>query len=188
MTKLSGGDALHRTAAILLTRAQSRLVVRAMTYFVSGEYPHIGLSRMVEIYLLSYCKVPRGGHGGFFEVLYQGEYDPTLWYKLSPNPLGVRSLHPTDDLAVLQQLQSWWHMAPYWTDEAEVVACSRDPNRSFQELSPSNLHLMLHFTRLYGLILERGHHTPNAWETDDLLKRLGAFLKDRIQDWEKVIG
>jgi len=37
-------------------------------------------------------------------------------------------------------------------------------------------------------LLARGQNTPNAWETDDLLKRLGAFLKDRMQDWEKVLG
>ena len=190
------GNSPDRIAFKLVETALSRLVVRAGIYY--ADWPAV---QVVSIYLLSYCKPVRGEVGRFFEVIYESRNDPTSWYD-TEGVVEVRSLYPiftnpspTPETLIEparemeKQVLDWrkWH--PPWDSDREVVAYTRDLYlAAYAEVYPSNLRLVLHFTRLHGLLLERGHHTPNAWETDDLLKRLGTFLKDRIQDWEKVIG
>ena len=190
------GNSPDRIAFKLLETALSRLVVRAGIYY--ADWPAV---QVVSIYLLSFCKPLDGDAGRLFEVNYRGRSDPTGWYE-EDEVVVVRSLHPHLVYPVLahehlaaparkmeERLLDWEKWYPPWDSDREVVVYNKElQGDHYDELYPSNLRLMLHFVRLHALLLERGHHTPNAWETDDLLKRLGAFLKERMQDWEKVLG
>ena len=189
-------NGIDRVAFKLVEPALSRLVVRAALYPVI-DFPDVPVA---SIYLLSYCQPREERYGRLFEVEYFSRQDPTTWYE-SEGVVEVRSLHPkliapnsTPENLVEparkmgERLLDWQEHHPLWDSGKEVAAYVQGSFTKPHEAYPSNLRLMLHFTRLHALLLERGHHTPNAWETDDLLKRLGAFLKDRMQDWEKVIG
>src|SRR3970282_1678711 len=112
-----GQDVRARMAAILLTRAQNRLVVRVGVDFVSGEFPHIGLRRRISIYLLTFCKTE--GQEGFFEVRYLSDDDPTGWYQakfqLKPlytvGPLTLELCNdPHPDLTTVQAHLALWEM------------------------------------------------------------------------------
>jgi hypothetical protein len=185
-----------RIAFKLVETALSRLVVRAAIHYVG-----IPEEKAVDIYLLSYCKPLDEDAGRLFEVNYRGRSDPTGWYE-EDEVVVVRSLHPHLVYPVLahehlaahtrkmeERLLDWQKWYPFWDSDREIVAYTEDRyGGACAELYPSNLRLMLHFVRLHGLLLARGQNTPNAWETEDLLKRLGAFLKDRMQDWDRVLG
>ena len=191
------GNKTDRIAFKLVETALTRLVVRAGIYY--ADWPP---KQLVAIYLLSFCKPSEEDAGRLFEVSYSSLNDPTSWYG-DDDVVRVRSLHPkllTSNSTPENLIEparkmgerlsmDWQTHHPPWDSDQEVVAYNKElQGDHYDEVYPSNLRLMLHFVRLHALLLERGHHTPNAWETDDLLKRLGAFLKDRMQDWEKVLG
>ena len=186
-----------RIAFKLVETALSRLVVRAGIYY--ADWPP---RQLVSIYLFSLCKPSMSDRGGrVFEVSYCSPTDPTSWYG-DDDVVSVRSLDPVivgssyepefliePAREMERRLAGWQDHHPPWDSDREVVAYNKElQGDRYDEVYPSNLRLMLHFVRLHGLLLARGQNTPNAWETDDLLKRLGAFLKDRMQDWEKVLG
>jgi hypothetical protein len=159
---------------------------------------------MVSIYLLSFCKPSAIDTGRLFEVRYFSPTDPTSWYEYENDgvlavssmestlirfPLAAPALLIEPARKMEERLRDWRVYHPLWDNDREVVAYNKElQGDRYDEVYPSNLRLMLHFVRLHGLLLARGQNTPNSWETDDLLKRLGAFLKDRMQDWEKVLG
>lgn len=181
-------------AAQLLKIAKGKLVIRGLSDYVSGEFPHIGWQRRISIYLLSFCKAQRGAHEGFFEVYYGSEDDPVRWYK--PSRFRVESLHASveflDDNVVNEQTAAVWERFSEWNSlwvaSDEVVICNKDNKGNLSMLPPSCFRFMLHFTRLHGLLMEYGATTTSSWMVDDLIRRLGRFLKERTMEWERVIG
>jgi len=177
--------------------ALSKARPRADAYVGNG-FPHRGLGgRRVSIYLLSLCKVPDGDHKKFFEVRYTSEDDATRWYK--SNQIDVHILRPSESAspesavssytyAVGECLQVWSQHIPPWVSTDGVVVCDEDENDHFVRRSSAHIRFLAHFTRLHGLLMKRGATTIGAWETEDLVKRLGRFLKERNQQWEGVIG
>lgn len=177
--------------------ALSKARPRADAYVGNG-FPHRGLGgRRVSIYLLSLCKVPDGDHKKFFEVRYTSEDDPTRWYK--SNQIDVRTLRPSEithpepsvdayTYAVRECLQDWNQHIPPWVSTDGVVICDEDENEHFVRSSPAHIRFLMHFTRLHSLLMKRGATTIGAWETEDLVKRLGGFLKERNQQLEGVTG
>ena len=199
MTKLLGEGAIERTAAILLGLAKNRLVIRGTIDYVPGEFPHIGPSRRVSIYLLTYCRPSHTDKGSYFEVRYNGSDDPRLWYgevDLSVRSVGVAgplspelyALKDPELVEITSQLALWEASTPPLSADDQVLIYHKDRSGEFKRVSPSCFTFVVHLVRLHVLLLERGHHTICAWETDDLLKRLGAFLGYCMQDWERVIG
>lgn len=197
---MSGGllsqDALARMAAVLLTRAQTRLVIRAGVDYVSGEFPHIGFRRRISIYLLSFCS--KGGREGFFEVRYTSDDDPAGWYKaeFKLKPLYTRGsgspelyLEPHPDLVTVQgQLALWELLFPPFVSDKEVVVGFKDQRRNYSTWPNSDPRLMLHYARLYGWLEKLPKSEGLSWVAETFLKRLGAFLAERAKDWERVIG
>lgn len=189
-------------ASQLVEAAKGRLVIRGLSDCVEGEFPHIGLRRRVSIYLLSFCRTPRAhhprsreSHRGFFEVHYVSEDDPTRWHEVEE--FEIRSVQPSGPVpigvgpwthAVWEWFQVWKQTTPPWVEPDDVVVCNKNQNGHFSLCSQSHLRFLLHFTRLHGLLLKYGATTPSSWETDDLIRRLGSFIKTCNRNWERVIG
>ena len=198
---LMGQDVRARMAAILLTRAQNRLVVRVGVDFVSGEFPHIGLRRRISIYLLTFCKTE--GQEGFFEVRYLSDDDPTGWYqaKFELKPLHTvgpltpelyNDSHP--DLTTVQNQLALWEMVfPPFVSAAEEVIGKKDQKGSFSDRPIMNPRTMMHLTRLYGWLeqLSKSGGSPDVWVAETFLKRLGPYLAASVKvwaDWNRQFG
>ncbi len=183
-------------ASQLVKLARNRLVIRGLSEYVEGAR-RLDRRRRVSIYLLSHCGLPRGRFKGFFEVHYVSEADPTRWHEVNRfevNFLRASVSVPTDPAvseqtyAVWEWFQVWKQTIPPWVSTDEVVIYDKDYSGSFSTLPLSHFRFMLHFTRLYGQLMQYGATTPNSWMVPDLTMRLGSFLKKRAFEWELVIG
>ncbi|KRT67441.1 MAG: hypothetical protein XU08_C0003G0117 [candidate division WWE3 bacterium CSP1-7] len=200
---LMGQDVRARMAAILLTRAQNRLVVRVGVDFVSGEFPHIGLRRRISIYLLTFCKTE--GQEGFFEVRYLSDDDPTGWYQakfeLKPlytiGPWGSELLAVPEQerslIALQSQLALWEILFPPFVSAAEEMIGVKDQRGSFSNRPIMNPRTMIHFSRLYGRLeqLLKSGGSSDVWVAETFLKRLGPYLAASVKvwaDWNRQFG
>jgi len=198
---LMGQDVRARMAAILLTRAQNRLVVRVGVDFVSGEFPHIGLRRRISIYLLTFCKTE--GQEGFFEVRYVSDDDPAGWYQadfhLKPlytiGPLTPELYNdPHPDLTTVQSLLALWEMVfPPFVSAAEEMIGVKDQKGSFSNRPIMSPRTMMHLTRLYGRLeqFSKLGGSPDVWVAETFLKRLGPYLAASVKvwaDWNRQFG
>jgi len=176
-------------AARLAGIAKTRLVVRVLRHEVMDEFPHIGFRRWVDIFILGAGAPEEMGGRGFFEVHYFSNLDPDQWWR----PFEFRFVHwePMLDPERLDiRLEDWWKCIPLWATGKEVVVCAKDYRHSFHELPLAEFHLLPHYARLLGLLVDQKKSEDKvvAFAADLFARRFGAFLQERIRDLERVLG
>jgi len=150
--------------------AKNRLIVRGM------------VDRWISLHLVTFCE----GQG-----LHQ------VTYRASSDLVGPPEEFKFQQLDDLSRLTLVW-MA--WTPKggeltAEALVSRKSPDGGLSRLPPANFHLVLHYQKLCHMLagyrneLKQSNGGYPEWvAVDFVLGRLNAFFRDRIRDWERVIG
>jgi hypothetical protein len=95
-----------------------------------------------------------------------------------------------DPERLYMRLEDWWKCIPLWATGKEVVACAKDYRHGFHELPLAEFHLLPHYARLLGLLVDQKKSEDKvvAFAADLFARRFGAFLQERIRDLERVLG
>ncbi len=173
---------LERDAPRLEELARTRMLIRILVYFKPPDWPVARWRRVTQINLLTYvCE-------DLFElVCVSDEVGGVL-------RLGTEKFifHNRGDASGALCLRLAELDPDFWIYEEEFVARAKDYEGNFSAVLPTNFHLMLHYARLHTLLVEtRGsaaHDTPEGMATRTFLRRFEAFFKERIKEWERVLG
>lgn len=194
------------TAEILESIPWTRVVVRARLEKVEAKYPYKAY-HLIDMVIL---KAVRDEHSNpFFTIVRYHSQSPTDSYDkvggievtpIAPYPPGYiwgmgKSRREQDSreyrAQVLQQslLNDWEENHPFWLAPNPEMAYRVDGKGQVSEMPVTDLHLMMHYSRLLALIGHRiNSDNYSAWALCGLFYRFETFIGHKIADWKRTIS